>query len=112
MARRTLRLLILAAVTAAVVVLVRRRRRSAPTPHTKSAPFVPTTVSAPTPPDAAPSWLRAVDGACPPGYPLKANESSGIFHMPGGRFYQRTIPDRCYATAADAEADGYRQAKA
>jgi hypothetical protein len=43
---------------------------------------------------------------------VKVNESSGIFHVPGGRFYQRTIPDRCYATSADAEADGYRQAKA
>jgi hypothetical protein len=51
------------------------------------------------------------DGSCPPGYPLKAKESSGIFHVPGGRFYERTNPDRCYANAADAEADGYRQSK-
>jgi hypothetical protein len=57
-------------------------------------------------------WLPAVDGECPPEYPVKVNESSGIFHVPGGRFYQRTIPDRCYATTGDAEADGYRQAKA
>jgi hypothetical protein len=43
---------------------------------------------------------------------VKVNESSGIFHVPGGRFYARTIPDRCYAAADDAVADGYRQAKA
>jgi hypothetical protein len=43
---------------------------------------------------------------------VKVNESSGIFHLPGGRFYQRTNPDRCYATADEAEADGYRRAKA
>jgi hypothetical protein len=53
-----------------------------------------------------------VDGHCPDGYPVKVNESSGIFHVPGGRFYARTIPDRCYAVADDAVADGYRQAKA
>jgi hypothetical protein len=112
MARRTLRFLILAACAGAIVVLVQRRGRSSATPPTTSAPFVPTMVPAPTPPPAATPWLRAVDGQCPPGYPLKVNESSGIFHVPGGRFYQRTIPDRCYTTAADAEADGYRQAKA
>jgi hypothetical protein len=37
--------------------------------------------------------------------------SSGIFHEPGGRFYDRTRADRCYPTAAAAEADGYRRSK-
>lgn len=58
------------------------------------------------------SWVAAVDGSCPDGYPIKANDNSGIFHVPGGRFYERTVPERCYANAADAEADGYRRAKA
>jgi hypothetical protein len=57
-------------------------------------------------------WVPPVDGACPDGYPIKANDNSGIFHVPGGRFYERTVPERCYADAADAEADGYRRAKA
>lgn len=57
-------------------------------------------------------WVEPVDGACPDGYPIKANSSSKIFHVPGGRSYARTIPERCYASAADAEADGYRAAKA
>jgi hypothetical protein len=57
-------------------------------------------------------WLGPIDGACPDGYPIKANTNSGIFHVPGGRFYDRTVPERCYADAADAEADGYRRAKA
>ncbi len=57
-------------------------------------------------------WVTPVDGDCPPGYPIKANDNSGIFHVPGGRFYVRTVPERCYADAADAEADGYRRAKA
>ncbi len=37
--------------------------------------------------------------------------SSGIFHVPGGRFYERTHADRWYATGEAAEADGYRQSK-
>lgn len=57
-------------------------------------------------------WVEPVDGRCPDGYPIKANDNSGIFHVPGGRFYERTVPERCYADAADAEADGYRRAKA
>jgi hypothetical protein len=58
------------------------------------------------------SWVSPVDGTCPPGYPVKANAASGIYHVEGGRFYARTTPDRCYATTVDAEADGYRAAKA
>lgn len=57
-------------------------------------------------------WVEPVDGECPPGYPIKGNDNSGIYHVPGGRFYARTVPERCYATEADAEADGYRRAKA
>ena len=57
-------------------------------------------------------WAAPVDGACPHGFPIKANANSGIFHVPGGRFYDRTVPERCYADRADAEADGYRAAKA
>ena len=60
---------------------------------------------------AAPTWVGPVDGACPAGYPIKGNASSRIYHVPGGRFYDRTVPERCYAVAADAEADGYRAAK-
>ena len=61
---------------------------------------------------AAATWVAPVDGACPDGFPVKANDNSGIYHLPGGRFYARTVPERCYATAEDAEADGYRRAKA
>jgi hypothetical protein len=57
-------------------------------------------------------WVDPLDdGSCPDGYPIKANDNSGIFHVPGGRFYARTGAERCYARAEDAEADGYRAAK-
>lgn len=58
-------------------------------------------------------WLLpAPDGSCPDSHLIKANGNSGIFHVPGGRFYDRTKAERCYATAADAVTDGYRPAKA
>jgi len=58
------------------------------------------------------TWLPAtVDGSIPVGYPVKVKESSGIFHVPGGRFYERTNADRHYASAEAAEADGYRRSK-
>ena len=58
------------------------------------------------------SWVEPVDGQCPDGFPIKANNNSRIFHVPGGRFYDRTVPERCYAEAEAAVADGYRAAKA
>ena len=69
-------------------------------------------------PEARPSGNGAAwvspndDGTCPATHPIKANDNSGIFHVPGGQFYDRTRAERCYATAEAAIADGYRQAKA
>ncbi|MDY7103939.1 MAG: nuclease, partial [Actinomycetota bacterium] len=61
-------------------------------------------------PELAP-WVEPVDGACPLTHPVKANVDSGIFHVEGGLSYERTKPDRCYATPAAAEKDGLRAAK-
>jgi len=61
---------------------------------------------------ASPVWVTATSGGgAPEGFPVKVKVSSGIFHVPGGRFYDRTNPDRWYATTAAALADGYRQSK-
>ncbi len=60
---------------------------------------------------AARTWVEPVDGICPASHPIKGNADSGIFHIPGGTSYERTTPERCYGSAADAEADGFRQAK-
>jgi hypothetical protein len=54
--------------------------------------------------------VEPADGACPEGYPVKANRT-GIYHLPGGRFYDRTTPARCYTTPEAAERDGYRRSK-
>ncbi|MFI5046140.1 MAG: hypothetical protein ACHQIG_03675 [Acidimicrobiia bacterium] len=65
--------------------------------------------------DEAPTpggWVEPDDATCPATHPVKAKLSSGIFHLPGGANYDRTRPDRCYASSAAAEADGLRAAKA
>lgn len=62
-------------------------------------------------PAEAPAWVEPVDGECPPGYPVKAKLTSGIFHVEGGRNYDRTRPDRCYATPEAAVADDLRPSK-
>jgi hypothetical protein len=61
--------------------------------------------------EAGAAWLEPVGDDCPPGHPVKGKVSSGIYHLPGGAMYGRTKPDRCYADAAAAEADGLRPAK-
>jgi outer membrane biosynthesis protein TonB len=52
-----------------------------------------------------------VDGMCPASHPIKGNRGSMgalIYHVPGGRNYDRTKPEACFATIEDAEAAGYR----
>lgn len=57
-------------------------------------------------------WIEPNDdGSCPLSHPIKANDNSGIFHVPDGRFYKRTKAERCYVSSEAAAADGYRQAK-
>lgn len=62
-------------------------------------------------PAAVEDWVEPVDGACPATHPVKGKPGSGIYHEPGGLFYDRTVPQRCYRSAEAAEADGLRAAK-
>lgn len=50
-------------------------------------------------------------GVCPAGYPIKANDNSGIYHAPGQSAYEKTNARNCYASASAAAAAGYRAAK-
>jgi micrococcal nuclease len=94
------------------------------------APILP---SPPTPPAAKPATkvlpvTPAPSGETRPGvppqaggecgavHPIKGNftTSSGercIYHVPGGEFYGRTRPERCYATDEEARRDGCRASK-
>lgn len=113
--RRLLKSLLILGVIAMVVVVVKalldQRDPAAPTPSPSPPP------PAPEPPGASASaattgWVEPdAGGGCPVGYAVKAKQSSKIFHVPGGASYDRTTPDRCYASSAAAEADGLRQAK-
>ncbi len=57
------------------------------------------------------AWVDPTEAQCPVTHPVKGNASSGIYHVPGSRFYDMTIPERCYRDAAAAEADGMRAPK-
>src|SRR5262245_38395198 len=53
---------------------------------------------------------------CPATHPIKGNFTpySGelcIHHPPGGQFYGRTKPERCYATEVEATQDGCRRSR-
>ena len=47
---------------------------------------------------------------CPSWAPVKGNQS-GIYHLPGGRWYTKTAPEECFTTAAAARKAGYRASK-
>ena len=63
----------------------------------------------PLPPPGA--WVDPVDGGCPSRLPGQGQHGSRIYHVPGGQFYERTVPERCYTDPQAAEADGYRAAR-
>jgi hypothetical protein len=124
LARRIRRLVFLASAAAAIVRFAMSRRpktqpsarqasewaplRSAPTESSASdAPTTSTRVETASEPD----WIAPVDGTCPLSHPVKGNANSHIYHVPGGRFYDATVPERCYRDESAAEADGMRASK-
>jgi len=48
---------------------------------------------------------------CPASAPIKGNESSMIYHMPGQAYYAVTTPEYCFKTQAAARWYGFRAAK-
>lgn len=48
---------------------------------------------------------------CPSWAPIKGNGNSGIYHLPGQRYYKVTQPEDCFRTEAAARKAGYRKAK-
>lgn len=113
--RRTL-MMVLFSIVVGGVVTYRRQRLSGVATEPPVWPDFPDlrVVPAPdVPADGVAETWRPVDedGSVPDGYPVKVKESSGIFHVPGGRFYDRTNGDRHYPSPEAAAADGYRQSK-
>nr|WP_240968590.1 thermonuclease family protein [Micrococcus luteus] len=77
-------------------------------PIPEAAP-APAPEAAPASGDAGP--VSGADSVCPDSHPVKANDNSGIYHMPGQQHYGKTNARNCYASAAAAQADGYRAAR-
>jgi large subunit ribosomal protein L4 len=48
------------------------------------------------------------DGEAPRGYHIKGNADSGLYHVPGSAFYDRTVAEIWFKTAEDAEAAGFQ----
>lgn len=77
--------------------------------------LVASTVAAQTP-DARPR-VPPQGMSCPISHPIKGNftptdpQEYCIYHLPGGQFYGRTKPERCYASEAEAVKDGCRRSK-
>jgi large subunit ribosomal protein L22 len=51
--------------------------------------------------------LAPEDGSIPDGYPIKGNQNSMKYHVPGGRYYDVTIAEVFFDTPEHAEAAGY-----
>lgn len=66
----------------------------------------------PAPPPRPIGVTQPVDSwNCPASHPIKGNRPSMIFHVRGQAFYNRTNPEQCFATEADARNAGYRKAE-
>ena len=48
------------------------------------------------------------DDSAPKGHEIKGNADSGLYHVPGSAFYERTVAEFWFATAEDAEAAGFQ----
>ena len=107
-----LRAILLSGCIAGLVTLVRRRSSTlAPDDGPRAWPQQPGAGAQPERPVAAvpplPAWVEPQNKACPATHPVKAKQSSNIFHVQGGLNYERTVPDRCYRDEAAAVADGF-----
>ena len=65
----------------------------------------------PVPDEDETHWVEPEGGACPSSHPVKVKLASGLIHLPGMLAYERTRADRCYTTAATAQADGFTLAR-
>src|SRR5215210_3413628 len=56
--------------------------------------------------------VRATGGRdCPPGFPVKGNLPSRVFHSPGQQDYDRTSPEICFVSEAAARDAGFRHSR-
>jgi large subunit ribosomal protein L4 len=68
----------------------------------------PEVASADDKPLPAGAHAATEDGEAPRGYKIKGNADSGLYHVPGSAFYDRTVAEIWFKTAEDAEAAGFQ----
>lgn len=61
--------------------------------------------------EPSPKWVAPVNGECPPTHQIKARFATGRYHEPGTKSYPKVVPDCCYATVEEAEADGFSRSR-
>ena len=54
------------------------------------------------------SHAPLADGSQPDGFPVKGNQDSMLYHVPGSAFYARTVAEVWFKTAYAAEAAGFQ----
>lgn len=66
-------------------------------------------------PVAKKNWAAAKGKNCPAGYPVKGNQTGSNkewkYHVRGGAYYNRTVPEQCFKNTSDARKAGYRASK-
>lgn len=87
-----------------------RRERPLKAPPTKATKATKKAAKKAAPADDR-LWVEPSGTTCPPSHPIKAKLASKLFHLPGMLAYERTKPDRCYATEDGAVADGLTKAR-
>ena len=102
---------LVAAIISLVIAALVRALRGRPIEPFNDTPHSAAVAPVAEPPLVESPWVDPVEGECPSSHVVKAKLRSGIFHIPGGLSYERTVPDRCYRDATAAEADGLRAAK-
>ena len=86
---------------------------------TQEATVAPSSAQVTPEPPATPGASDAPEGAvrgdgtatCPPGFPVKGNAHSMIYHTAESRVYEQTIAELCFSSAEAAERAGYRSPK-
>ena len=114
MLQRWVRMVVLLGLFAGLTVAVVLRARR-PGPGANGARYNPLVTEewppVPSRVQTGERWVEPDGRVCPASHPVKGKLSSGRFHLPGMAVYDRTIPDRCYATAEAAELDGLQRSK-
>ncbi len=111
------RWIILAAVLVAAIaagVIIVTTRTSSPGGQVAGTSAASTLGQPEAVPGTVATWVSPISiSDCPMTHPLKGNirRNRMIVHAPGDDYYAVAEPERCYASQADAEADGFRRSE-